>query len=144
MGVWTDEDLVTWARLHLGSGMAWHFSAPRPTMRDCDIGRPIQRHVSSENPFKLAERQPQDSEPVTGLGASGSPIHGRKRNSSLAGFDSSPASPSVESPDHHGGDDSHGRKRPVKRACNECRQQKVRFSMVIYSAPPNHLPNNPS
>ena len=55
-----------------------------------------------------------------------SPIQGQKRNASMAGFDSSPATASVESPDH--GDDAHGRndrRRPVKRACNECRQQKV-------------------
>jgi len=58
----------------------------------------------------------------------------RKRDSSVAGLDASPShdgdstlSPSGE----HGGGDidhegHHSRKRPVKRACNECRQQKVR------------------
>ncbi|KAI1620453.1 transcriptional regulatory protein LEU3 [Exophiala viscosa] len=61
----------------------------------------------------------------------GSPIQGRKRNVSIAGFDSSPASASVESPDLNG--DEHGRdgrRRPVKRACNECRQQKLRCDVV--------------
>ena len=50
----------------------------------------------------------------------------RKRNASAAGFDSPSAS--FESPEHDG-DDGHtpnnGKRHPVKRACNECRQQKV-------------------
>lgn len=47
---------------------------------------------------------------------------GRKRNGAGAGLDSSPGS--VD--DIDGGDDHEERKRqPVKRACNECRQQKV-------------------
>ena len=53
--------------------------------------------------------------------------HSRKRNASIAGLDSSPGS--NESPDHDGTDDGTpqpgGRRFPVKRACNECRQQKV-------------------
>jgi hypothetical protein len=54
----------------------------------------------------------------------GSPASSRKRNASIAGFDES--SPSIESPEHQLGDDlQEGRKRPIKRACNECRQQKV-------------------
>lgn len=75
--------------------------------------------------FKLASfLTPGDGDgPVTGLT---SPSQSHKRNASLAGFDSSPASVSIGSPDPNG--DEHGRegkRRPVKRACNECRQQKV-------------------
>jgi hypothetical protein len=53
-------------------------------------------------------------------------ISNRKRNASLAGFDSSPGT--VESPEAEGSEDGNHddkRKHPVKRACNECRQQKV-------------------
>jgi hypothetical protein len=53
-------------------------------------------------------------------------ISNRKRNASLAGLDSSPGT--VESPEADASDDAHHedrRKQPVKRACNECRQQKV-------------------
>jgi len=80
---------------------------------------------SGDDNFKLAST----SSHIEGEGiapVSGSPIQGRKRNVSIAGFDSSPASASVDSPDLNG--DEHGRdgrRRPVKRACNECRQQKV-------------------
>jgi hypothetical protein len=50
------------------------------------------------------------------------PGAGRKRNTSIAGLDSSPGS--IEDVD--GDEGSEDRKRhPVKRACNECRQQKV-------------------
>jgi hypothetical protein len=55
-----------------------------------------------------------------------SPTQSHKRNASVAGFDSSPAS--LESPDINGDENGRdGRRRPVKRACNECRQQKVRW-----------------
>jgi hypothetical protein len=59
--------------------------------------------------------------------------HGHKRNASTAGLDSSPAS-GVESPTEHdvngedGARDAASRRRPVKRACNECRQQKVSYT----------------
>ncbi len=63
--------------------------------------------------------------PATGLT---SPTQSQKRNASVAGFDSSPASASIGSPDLN---DEHarvdGKRRPVKRACNECRQQKVSY-----------------
>ena len=55
-------------------------------------------------------------------------ISNRKRNSSLAGFDSSPGT--IESPEAEGSEDGNHddkRKQPVKRACNECRQQKVSY-----------------
>jgi len=52
----------------------------------------------------------------------------RKRNSFIAGLDTSPGS--VESPDFDGADSAQQqdeeRRQPIKRACNECRQQKVR------------------
>ena len=68
------------------------------------------------------------------MGGLGSPAsierpgsHGRKRKASIAGFDSSPGT--IESPGNYESDDGHPnderRKQPVKRACNECRQQKV-------------------
>ena len=88
------------------------------------------RHAVNGRRNKLAEHQLQDGQPVIGLGGVGSPDHNRKRNASLAGFDSSPASPSFDSPDQHGDEDGQGRKRPVKRACNECRQQKVCRDMI--------------
>jgi len=61
--------------------------------------------------------------PVTAMAlAPGS--QARSRAASIAGFDSSPTS--IESPDPNADDhDRGGRRRPVKRACNECRQQKV-------------------
>lgn len=65
----------------------------------------------------------------TGLGSPVSERQGanRKRNASLAGFDSSPGT--IESPEGDGSEDGQQlddrRKQPVKRACNECRQQKV-------------------
>lgn len=49
----------------------------------------------------------------------------RKRDASVAGLDASPGS--NESADQNDGDEQQSRKRPVKRACNECRQQKVRL-----------------
>lgn len=52
----------------------------------------------------------------------------RKRDQSTAGLDASPGS--VDSGDHADGDDHALRKRPVKRACNECRQQKVTASVA--------------
>lgn len=58
-------------------------------------------------------------------------ISNRKRNASLAGFDSSPGT--AESPEADASDDGHHgdrRKQPVKRACNECRQQKVSRSRI--------------
>ncbi|KAI9673585.1 MAG: hypothetical protein M1817_002221 [Caeruleum heppii] len=52
----------------------------------------------------------------------------RKRNSSLAGIDSSPGS-NEDAGDDEGCDDR--RRNPgVKRACNECRQQKLRCDVV--------------
>jgi hypothetical protein len=65
-------------------------------------------------------------------------ISNRKRNSSLAGFDSSPGT--IESPEADGSEDGHHddrRKQPVKRACNECRQQKV--SHLSFGRETKHL-----
>jgi hypothetical protein len=49
-------------------------------------------------------------------------VHGRKRNVIMAGIDSSPGS--MEDMDDHDAREEK-RRQPVKRACNECRQQKV-------------------
>lgn len=55
-------------------------------------------------------------------------VPGRKRNVTLAGMDSSPGS--IDDADDNDRDDK--RRQPVKRACNECRQQKVR-SLAIFN-----------
>jgi hypothetical protein len=77
--------------------------------------------------FMLASRPALSEGDGPGTGFT-SPTQSQKRNASVAGFDSSPASASIGSPDlnddHARGD---GKRRPVKRACNECRQQKVSY-----------------
>ncbi|KAK2797559.1 hypothetical protein FQN50_009154 [Emmonsiellopsis sp. PD_5] len=51
----------------------------------------------------------------------------RKRNISIAGLDSSPGSTEdIEEAENH----DEKRKQPVKRACNECRQQKLRCDVI--------------
>lgn len=52
--------------------------------------------------------------------------HARKRNVTMAGLDSSPGS--VDDMEDSELRDEKKRQQPVKRACNECRQQKVRTS----------------
>ena len=52
-------------------------------------------------------------------------VHGRKRNVTMAGIDSSPGS--IDDMDDQEAREEK-RRQPVKRACNECRQQKVGFS----------------
>lgn len=54
-------------------------------------------------------------------------MQNRKRNVTIAGIDSSPGSID-EAEDIDGRDDK--RRQPVKRACNECRQQKVRAAHI--------------
>ncbi|KAJ6079454.1 hypothetical protein N7467_009207 [Penicillium canescens] len=54
-------------------------------------------------------------------------VHGRKRNVIMAGIDSSPGS--MEDMDDHDAREEK-RRQPVKRACNECRQQKLRCDVV--------------
>ncbi|KAJ9645505.1 hypothetical protein H2204_001085 [Knufia peltigerae] len=78
--------------------------------------------------YKLASQSIDGDGPGTGLT---SPTQSHKRNASVAGFDSSPASASFGSPDlndEHGRGD--GKRRPIKRACNECRQQKLRCDVT--------------
>ncbi|RMZ78359.1 hypothetical protein DV738_g3843, partial [Chaetothyriales sp. CBS 135597] len=58
------------------------------------------------------------------------PPVGHKRNASAAELDSTPVTPDIESPDQNTGEDGQGKKKPVKRACNECRQQKLRCDVV--------------
>lgn len=55
-------------------------------------------------------------------GAVGSDSLGMKRNVAMAGFDSSPGS--IDDIDENDAREEKKRQ-PVKRACNECRQQKV-------------------
>jgi len=56
-----------------------------------------------------------------------SPIqsHSHSRGASYVGFDASPGSVESLDNEHNGSENAFSRKRPVKRACNECRQQKV-------------------
>lgn len=68
------------------------------------------------------------------VSATGGPDVGpaRKRNVTVAGLDSSPGSVDVDDIDE--ADNREEKKRlPVKRACNECRQQKVRPLPVSHS-----------
>lgn len=81
----------------------------------------LQRSVASSKVAKLAEQH--SSLDLEALPVDGSPTGSRKRNASIAGLDDE--SINIESPDQQLGDDG-GKKRPIKRACNECRQQKVR------------------
>lgn len=61
-------------------------------------------------------------------------LQGRKRNVTIAGIDSSPGS--IEDVDDNDARDDK-RRQPVKRACNECRQQKVGAARRIpCNAPP--------
>lgn len=57
--------------------------------------------------------------------AAAAAVSGRKRNVVGAGFDSSPGS--IDDVD----DAEEKKRQPVKRACNECRQQKV----SLFAAP---------
>ncbi|KAJ5430125.1 hypothetical protein N7491_007141 [Penicillium cf. griseofulvum] len=54
-------------------------------------------------------------------------VHGRKRNMTIAGIDSSPGS--MEDMDDNDAREEK-RRQPVKRACNECRQQKLRCDVI--------------
>lgn len=66
--------------------------------------------------------------PTAGV-SSGLP-QAKKRNVSVAGIDSSPGS-TDDIEDHDGQEDK--RRQPVKRACNECRQQKVSAEWIWLS-----------
>lgn len=55
-------------------------------------------------------------------------VQGRKRNVTVAGMDSSPGS--IEDVDDSDLREDK-RRQPVKRACNECRQQKVRTNTLL-------------
>jgi hypothetical protein len=78
--------------------------------------------VSASEQTKLEDQRA--SLDLEALPAESSPTGSRKRNASIAGLDDD--SLNVESPDNDQlGDDASGKKRPIKRACNECRQQKV-------------------
>lgn len=78
--------------------------------------------ISSNNNASASVNSPIRSNTHPMFGTPGSRSAGSKRNLNSAGLDSSPGS--VD--DHQEGDDGDEKKRqPVKRACNECRQQKV-------------------
>lgn len=98
---------------------------------DCKIGAiPNLAHSANVAPVPVSSTSPS-----TGGGYRPAPTshiahtspnsqQSRKRNASTAELDSSPGS--QESPEHDGtGADNDGKRHPVKRACNECRQQKV-------------------
>lgn len=111
-----------------------HLSTPNPTQHQSDIGG---HQLSTHCCIRCASRTLETLETFTspsvasfGSGVSSAsttaPANaragGRKRNTSIAGLDSSPGS--ID--DFDGEDGADDRKRhPVKRACNECRQQKV-------------------
>lgn len=104
-----------------------------PHIADCKIGATpnLQLHPS----VNVAPALVSSASPNTGGGylshlgrSSPNGQQGRKRNASIAELDSSPGS--QESPEHDGtGVDHDGKRHPVKRACNECRQQKVSQNM---------------
>lgn len=60
-------------------------------------------------------------------------VQSRKRNVTIAGMDSSPGS--IEDMDDNDSRDDK-RRQPVKRACNECRQQKVSAALSRVHAMP--------
>lgn len=60
-------------------------------------------------------------------------VQSRKRNVTIAGMDSSPGS--IEDMDDNDSRDDK-RRQPVKRACNECRQQKVSVALSRAHAMP--------
>jgi hypothetical protein len=108
---------------------------------DCKIGHPPD--LQQRLPASLAPAPTTSASPTTGGGyqpahqshlAQSSPNsqQSRKRNASTAELDSSPGS--IESPEVYGtGDDQQndGKRHPVKRACNECRQQKVSHARQV-------------
>lgn len=82
--------------------------------------------AEGRNPSAKTDNASAATSPVM-AGVNNSPVsvdgvQGRKRNVTIAGMDSSPGS--VEDVEDNDGRDEK-RRQPVKRACNECRQQKV-------------------
>ncbi|KAF2144023.1 uncharacterized protein K452DRAFT_151594 [Aplosporella prunicola CBS 121167] len=73
----------------------------------------------------MAATSPTNGSHLSGFGSPTTPHHGVKRSQSSAGFESSPGS-------NHDEDDGHGasKKAAQKRACNECRQQKLKCDVV--------------
>ncbi|RMZ90191.1 hypothetical protein DV736_g2566, partial [Chaetothyriales sp. CBS 134916] len=82
-------------------------------------------------PFKLDSTQLVPNGVADARWLPRTPPVGHKRNASAAELDSTPVSPDIESPDRHTAEDVQGKKKPVKRACNECRQQKVRGHITL-------------
>ncbi|KAK8251098.1 C6 transcription factor [Phyllosticta capitalensis] len=74
-------------------------------------------HTSPTNGSHFAQFHHNNNSPPT-------PRHGVKRSQSAAGFESSPGS------QHDDDDQSSVKKQAQKRACNECRQQKLKCDVV--------------
>lgn len=130
------------------TGVSQTSSASKPinkhrTRRQSSV-EPVPPCLSPARPSSVAAVA-EDGRGVGGRGSGlGSPIGerhatsgNRKRNASLAGLDSSPGT--IESPEADGSDDGQQhddrRKQPVKRACNECRQQKVSNTSIRQRQP---------
>ena len=123
------------------SGIGGHLQASlappvyQPPKRGRLTSAPIIPPSDTVQPAKVADPVGVGRGSGVGGAALGSPLSerratsglsNRKRNASLAGFDSSPGT--IESPEAEGSEDGNQedrRKQPIKRACNECRQQKV-------------------
>lgn len=100
------------------AGNLVRFSETRAAISDS--GR--YRSQLGSRSIKLAELK-SPIQPSNGGLSSPALTHSHKRDASAAGLDASPGS--GESIGYNDVDEQ-SRKRPVKRACNECRQQKVR------------------
>ncbi|KPI37081.1 uncharacterized protein AB675_3637 [Cyphellophora attinorum] len=104
-----------------------HCGEDQPQTRAQITKSDIAIAVSASEQTKLEDQRA--SLDLEALPAESSPTDSRKRNASIAGLDDD--SLNVESPDNDQlGDDASGKKRPIKRACNECRQQKLRCDVV--------------
>ncbi|PGH04009.1 hypothetical protein AJ80_08593 [Polytolypa hystricis UAMH7299] len=109
------------------SGVGGGATASSPTaLSSTEQGSPIASPVRTSAKAAAAVAAAAATAPPTTVAAANG---GRRRNVSiLAGMESSPGSTDggVEETEHL--DDK--RKQPVKRACNECRQQKLRCDVV--------------
>jgi hypothetical protein len=79
--------------------------------------------LASSGSHNLARVTSDSPRQGVAVAPSGGVVVGKKRVAALSGLDSSPGSiEDVEEAEPH----EEKRRQPVKRACNECRQQKVR------------------
>lgn len=99
---------------NVGLGTGLHLATSPPRVHRGSISSNHNASGSLSSPVRANAHHP--------LGTPGARSAGSKRSLTGAGLDSSPGS--IE--DIQDGDDAEEKKRqPVKRACNECRQQKV-------------------